>query len=103
MVKDIKQAWAENKVVLIMLSVVLTGLLGWGVWVTHGIYAGTFNQEKIVGLCSDIEDVKKEVNGLKIKMDVQTVKMDIQVLKAESNQVEILKMQNEIMKELRRK
>lgn len=129
-----KRTWLENKFVITMLTLVLTGLLAWGVWVTRGAYSGenvkdklttvcsqvdeakkdigtlklsqekiTTIQEKITGVCSDIDDMKKDVGSLKTKIDVQAVKFDVQILKAESNQAEMLKMQREIMTELRRK
>ncbi len=60
-------------------------------------------QEKITTVCSDIDEMKKDVSGLKTKIDVQAVKVDVQILKAESNQNEMLRMQREIMTELRRK
>ncbi len=101
MVEEIKQSWKDNRILLSMFGIVLAGLLAWGIWVTKGVFGATFNQEKIVSICSDIAEVQKETAGLKTKLDVQAMKMDVQILKSESNQMEILKNQNEIMKEIK--
>ncbi len=103
MVKEFKQAWTENKIVLSILGLVLTGLLAWGVWVTQRGYVTTFNVEKITNISNDIVEIKKDVSGVKSKMDIQAGKMDLQIQKSETNQAEILKNQAEIIRELRRK
>ncbi len=103
MVETVKRAWTENKFVLAVFGLVLTGLLAWGIWVTQGVYVATFNAKTIDTVCGDIDAMKKIDAELRIQAEVQAVKLDVQVLKMETNQLEILKMQAEIMKELRRR
>ena len=100
----------NNKFVSIFIGLIASGLLGWGIWVTRGVFAGDVHVEKINNICSDVSEVKEEVNSLKTKvgslglqLDVQAMKMDTQILKTESNQQEILRTQEAILRELRRK
>jgi len=106
----VKLLTKNNKVATIILGVLAAGLLSWGIWVTRGVFAGDIHVEKITNICNDISEVKGEVNALKakvesqsIKLDVQAAKMDTQILKTESNQQEILRVQTEILRELRKK
>jgi hypothetical protein len=103
MVEEIRKSWRDNKFLLSVFGVMIAGLMAWGIWVTKGVFGATFNQEKIVSICADIAEVQRETAGLKTKIDVQGMKMDVQILKSESNQVEILRNQADIMKELKRK
>ncbi len=97
----VKQVVKENKMISIIFTILASGLMAWGIWVTKGVFGATFNQEKIISISLDLSEVQKETAGLKSKLDIQSMKMDVQILKSESNQIEILRNQADIMKEIR--
>lgn len=109
-----KQLAKDNKFATIVIGAVASGLLAWGIWVTQGVFTGdkgfAVHIEKINNVCMDIAEVKGQVDALRakvesqsVKLDVQAAKMDTQVLKTEANQQEILRVQEQILRELRKK
>ena len=103
MVEEIKQSWKENKLIMSICAVVITGLMAWGIWVTKGVFAATFSEITLKVVCDDIDRMKKIDEALKLHASVLEVKFENQTLKMEMNQKEIMQNQVDIMKALRKK
>ena len=65
----VKQAVKENKMVSVILGVLATGLLAWGIWVTDASYTVHYTRSvQLSNICADIDNLELGQKEIRIEL-----------------------------------
>ena len=76
----VKQAVKENKMISVILGVLATGLLAWGIWVTDASYKVHFTSTvELKNICDTVENLKITDEKLKEIIEINRVNSELEV------------------------